>query len=153
MYLKIDENTMKKNQAYFIEIFKNALKWFVFPNLILFVLWQLESETGFAPSLTLLFNIVVLPLSLLITTKSINEKHLKNWWHLNFILFSILLIASVYLNLLNWILSAERNGGIYGRHNIDNGTWMIINLELTIGFAVLGIGLLYFIFIGNLKNK
>ena len=144
---------MKENQAYFIEILKNALKWFAFPNLILFVLWQLESETGFAPSLTLLFNIAVLPLSLLITTKSINKQHQKNWWHLNIILFSILLIASIYLNLLNWILSAERDGGSYGRHNIDNGTWMIINLELTIGFVILGIGLLYFISLGNSKNK
>lgn len=144
---------MKENQAYFIEISKNALKWFVFPNLILFVLWQLEDESGFASSLTLLFNIVVLPLSLLVTTKSINEKHQKNWWHLNFILFSILLIASIYLNLLNWILSAERDGRIYGRHNIDNGTWMIINLEMTIGFVILGIGLLYFISLGNPKNE
>lgn len=144
---------MKKNQTYFIEILKNALKWFAFPNLILFILWQLESESGFASSLTLLFNIVVLPLSLLVTTKSINEKHQKNWWHLNFILFSILLIASIYLNLLNWILLAERDGGIYGRHNIDNGTWMIINLELTIGFVILGIGSLYFISLGNPKNE
>lgn len=144
---------MKKNQTYFIEILKNTLKWFAFPNLILFILWQLESESGFASSLTLLFNIVVLPLSLLVTTKSINEKHQKNWWHLNFILFSILLIASIYLNLLNWILSAERDGGIYGRHNIDNGTWMIINLELTIGFVILGIGSLYFISLGNPKNE
>lgn len=144
---------MKENQAYFIEILKNALKWFVFPNLILFILWQLESEGGFAPSLTLLFNIVVLPLSLLVTTKSINEKHQKNWWHLNFILFSILLIASIYLNLLNWILSVEREDSIYGRHNIDQGTWMIINLELTIGFVILGVGLLYFISLGNPKSK
>lgn len=144
---------MKKNQAYFIEILKNALKWFAFPNLILFILWQLESEGGFAPSLTLLFNIVVLPLSLLVTTKSINEKHQKNWWHLNFILFSILLIASIYLNLLNWILSVEREDSIYGRHNIDNGTWMIINLELTIGFVILGLGLLYFIYLETLKSK
>ena len=144
---------MKENQAYFIEILKNALKWFAFPNLILFVLWQLEDESGFASSLTLLFNIVVLPLSLLVTTKSINQKHQKNWWHLNTILFSILLIASIYLNLLNWILSAERDGGIYGRHNIDNGTWMIINLELTIGFVILGLGLLYFIYLETLKSK
>ncbi len=144
---------MKKNQAYFIEILKNALKWFVFPNLILFILWQLESETSFTPSLTLLFNIAILPLSLLVTTKSINQKHQKNWWHLNTILFSILLISSIYLNLLNWILSAERDGGNYGRHNIDNGTWMIINLELTIGFVILGIGLLYFISLGNPKSK
>jgi hypothetical protein len=143
---------MKGNQAYFIEILKNALKWFVFPNLILFVLWQLESESGFASYLTLIFNTVFLPLSFLITTKSINEKHQKNWWHLNFILFSILLIASIYLNLLNWILLVERDGGIYGRHNIDNGTWMIINLELTIGFGILGMGLLYFISLGNSKK-
>lgn len=144
---------MKENQVYFMEILKNALKWFTFPNLILFVLWQLEDESGFASSLTLLFNIVVLPLSLLVTTKSINEKHQKNWWHLNFILFCILLIASIYLNLLNWILSAERDGGIYGRHNIDNGTWMIINLEMTIGFVILGLGLLYFIYLESLKSK
>ncbi|MCD8518699.1 MAG: hypothetical protein LRY32_03510 [Flavobacterium sp.] len=50
-------------------------------------------------------------------------------------------------------MSAERDGGIYGRHNIDNGTWMIINLEMTIGFVILGIGLLYFISLGNPKSK
>ena len=77
----------------------------------------------------------------------------SNKTFLNFILFSILLVSSIYLNSLNWILSVEREDSIYGRHNIDNGTWMIINLELTIGFVILGLGLLYFIYLGTLKSK
>ena len=40
-------------------------------------------------------------------------------------------------------LSVEKGNSIYGRHNIDQGTWMIINLELTISLGILCINLIY----------
>ena len=96
---------------------------------------------------------MILPIVLLIVLKKINEKYQKNWWYINYIFLSLCVVLSIYLNLFNWILSVEREDSTYGRHNIDNGTWMIINLELTIGFVILGLGLLYFIYLETLKSK
>lgn len=144
---------MSDNKKYFIEILKNALKWSIVPNILLSILWKFDTEFTFIPILTIVFNSLILPFSLLISTKSINEKFEKNWWHLNSIIFSILLISSIFFNLMNWILSVEKNNGFYGRHNIDSGTWMLIKLELLIGFGILIIGLFYYSTIRFFKPK
>ena len=89
------------------------------------------------------FNSLILPIALLIVLKKINEKYQKNWWYINYIFLSVCVLLSIYLNLFNWILSVEKGNSIYGRHNIDQGTWMIINLELTISLGILCINLIY----------
>lgn len=131
------------NKKYFIEILKSVLLCTLIPNIFLFIFWKFDSVFSFAPTLTLIFNSLILPISLIFITKNINEKYSKNWWYLNYVFFVLSALSSIYLNLFYWILSVEKGDGFYGRNNIDNGTWMIINLEKMICLGILGIGLIY----------
>lgn len=131
------------NKKYIFEISKNVLFWTIIPNIFLFIFWKFDKTFSFAPSLTIFFNSIILPIALIITVKNINEKYHKNWWYLNYIIFTLSVLLSIFFNLYNWILSVEKDSGFYGRNNIDKGTWMIINLELMIGLGILCIGLIY----------
>lgn len=131
------------NKKYIFEISKTVLFWTITPNIFLFIFWKFDETFSFAPTLTIFFNSIILPIALIITVKNINEKYHKNWWYLNYIIFSLSVLLSIFFNLFNWILSVEKESGFYGRNNIDKGTWMIINLELMIGFGILCIGLIY----------
>ncbi|CAM3882330.1 hypothetical protein FLJU110815_03605 [Flavobacterium jumunjinense] len=92
------------------------------------------------------FNALFHPLLLIIITKNIDKKHAINGWLVKSILFSIICICSIFLGLLYWIINVEKTG-FYGRHNIDKGTWMIINLEMLSTLSILSI---YFLI--NLLN-
>ena len=131
------------NKKYLFEILKIVLLLTIIPNIFLFVFWKFDEIFSFAPTFTIFFNSIILPIALIITVKNINEKYNKNWWYLNYIIFTLCVLFSIYFNLFNWILSVEKGNGLYGRNNIDKGTWMIINLELMIGLGILGVGLLY----------
>jgi hypothetical protein len=131
------------NKKYLFEISKNVLFLTIIPNIFLFIFWKFDETFSFAPSLTIFFNSIILPIALIITVKNINEKYHKNWWYLNYIIFTLSVLLSIFFNLFNWILSVEKENGLYGRNNIDKGTWMIINLELMIGLGILSIGLIY----------
>ena len=131
------------NKEYIIDILKSILLWTFIPNVFLFIFWKFDSSFGFVSTLTLIFNSLILPIVLIYTVKNINEKYNKNWWYLNYIFFAFCVLSSIYLNLFNWILSVEKDGGFYGRHNIDSGTWMIINLEKMVSLGILSVGLIY----------
>lgn len=131
------------NKKYIFEISKTVLFWTIVPNIFLFTFWKFDETFSFAPILTIFFNSIILPIALIITIKNINEKYHKNWWYLNYIIFTLSVLLSIFFNLFNWILSVEKESGFYGRNNIDKGTWMIINLELMIGLGILFMGLIY----------
>ena len=131
------------NKKYIFEVLKIGFLWTVIPNLFLFLFWKFDNSFPFASMFSLGFNSLILPIVLLIVLKKINEKYQKNWWYINYIFLSLCVVLSIYLNLFNWILSVEKGNSIYGRHNIDQGTWMIINLELTISLGILCINLIY----------
>jgi hypothetical protein len=131
------------NKKYIFEVLRIGFLWTVIPNLFLFLFWIFDNSFPFASMFSLGFNSLILPIVLLIVLKKINEKYQKNWWYINYIFLSLCVVLSIYLNLFNWILSVEKGNSIYGRHNIDQGTWMIINLELTISLGILCINLIY----------
>ncbi|MBC5836257.1 hypothetical protein G6N05_15430 [Flavobacterium sp. F372] len=131
------------NKKYTFETSKTVLFWTIIPNIFLFIFWKFDETFSFAPTLTIFFNSIILPIALIISVKNINEKYNKNWWYLNYVIFTLSVLLSIFFNLFNWILSVEKENGFYGRNNIDKGTWMIINLELMIGFGILCIGLIY----------
>lgn len=131
------------NKKYIFETSKTVLFWTIIPNIFLFIFWKFDETFSFAPTLTIFFNSIILPIALIISVKNINEKYNKNWWYLNYVIFTLSVLLSIFFNLFNWILSVEKESGFYGRNNIDKGTWMIINLELMIGLGILCIGLIY----------
>lgn len=140
------------NKKYIIEILKSVLLCTLIPNIFLFIFWKFDNDFTFIPILTLFFNSIILPFTLIIVAKNVNENHDKNWWYLNYFIFALCVISSIFLNLGNWILSVEKVDGFYGRNNIDSGTWMIINLEIMASMIILGIGLIYEIF-KNFSNE
>jgi hypothetical protein len=131
------------NKKYIFEISKTVLFWTIIPNIFLFIFWKFDETFSFAPTLTIFFNSIILPIALIISVKNVNEKYNKNWWYSNYFIFALSVLLSIFFNLFNWILSVEKESGFYGRNNIDKGTWMIINLELMIGLGILCIGLIY----------
>lgn len=141
------------NKKYIFETSKTVLFWTIIPNIFLFIFWKFDETFSFAPTLTIFFNSIILPIALIISVKNINEKNNKNWWHLNYVIFTLSVLLSIFFNLFNWILSVEKESGFYGRNNIDKGTWMIINLELMIGLGILCIGLIYEIIKSVLKSN
>jgi hypothetical protein len=141
------------NKKYIFETSKTVLFWTIIPNIFLFIFWKFDETFSFAPTLTIFFNSIILPIALIISVKNINEKYNKNWWHLNYVIFTLSVLLSIFFNLFNWILSVEKESGFYGRNNIDKGTWMIINLELMIGLGILCIGLIYEIIKSVLKSN
>lgn len=131
------------SSKYVIAVLKVISFFTLLPNIILFILWQLDDDSGFTSMITLFFNSLILPIVLIFSVKKVNEKFKKNWWYVNYIFFIVFILISIYLNLFFWILAVEKDGGFYGRHNIDSGTWMIINLEKMIAFGIIGLGLIY----------
>ena len=122
------------------------------PNLILKTMWSFEYGT---PMETIVFNGMILPITLLIIVAYFNEKFDMDWWVLNYTLMIGAVLISIYLGFLNWAESAEKIPGGWGRNNIDSGTWMIIKMELKFGIGIIGIALLFKILtkLGKLKRK
>jgi hypothetical protein len=154
--LRNSKNEMIKNNKYIIDVLKAISVFTLFPNVILFIFWQLDDGTGLSSIMSLIFNSLILPLVLIFSVNRVNEKFNKNWWYLNYIIFALCILFSIYLSLFFWILNVEKNGGFYGRHNIDSGTWMIVNLETMIAFGIISLGLMSNIIeyvANNLKSK
>ena len=124
---------------YLFEISTTISKLTLYSNFILFFLWELDFVL--VSTISLFFNALFHPLLLIIITKNIDKKYAINGWVVKSILFSIICMSSIFLGLLNWIINLD------GRHNIDNGTWMIINLEMLSALSIL---LIYFLI--NLLN-
>lgn len=95
---------------------------------------------------TILLNAFLIPISLLLTIKWINTTFDKDWWALNFLLIIGAVCASVYLGFLNWAYWADKTPGGWGSTNVDKGTYMVLNLELTIGLGIIGVALAIKIF-------
>lgn len=131
------------DKKYIFEVLKSAFLMTLVPNILLFLFWKFDTSLTFAPVFTILFNTLILPISLILKLRKINKKHQINLWQLNYIICSICLLVSIFLNLFYWILSIENAGRFYGRHNIDKGTWMVINTEMMIGLGILGVALIY----------
>ncbi|PHR10943.1 MAG: hypothetical protein COA40_12700 [Aequorivita sp.] len=141
---------MNENFKYLIYIFLTIIGIGILPNLILRPIWS----SGIA-ALTILLNGFLIPISLLRVIKWINKKFDKDWWILNFALIIGTVCLSVYLGFLNWANWADNTPGGWGSNNVDKGTYMILNLELTIGLGIVGIALLIKIItkIGEWKSK
>lgn len=131
------------NKKYVFEILKNILLWTFIPNIFLFLFWKFNTVFIFIPMLTLFFNAIILPVTLILTVKNVNKKYSKNWWYINYLLLVMCVLSSIYINLFNWILCVEKGNEFNAKHAIDKGTWMIINLEIMISLGILGIGLFY----------
>ena len=114
----------------------------IIPNLILRPLWLIDSSSGIS-LFTILLNSFLIPISLLISHKFINEKLDKHWWIINFILIIGAVYISIHLGFLNWAYSADQTPGGWGANNVDKGTKMIINLELTIGLGIIAIAFIF----------
>ena len=130
-------------KKYTFGILKSALFYTLIANLFLFILWKFADVLPFVPIITLIFNTFILPITFVLIMKTSTEKYKKNRLYLNYFVFAVCVLISIFLNLVNWILYVEKTSDFYGRNNIDSGTWMVINLEMMIGLGILGIGLFY----------
>ena len=131
------------SKEYTFEIIKSALWYTLITNILLFILWKFSNIFPFAPTLNLIFNTLILPTTFILIMKNSAQNYKKKLLYLNYFVFALCILASIFLSLITWILDVEKNSGIYGRNNIDSGTWMVINLEMLISLGILGIGLLY----------
>lgn len=143
---------MFKKFEYLIYILLATVSIGIIPNLILRPFW-IQDSSG-AAILSILLNSIIIPLFLLLSVSWINSKFEKDWWILNFVLIIAAVSLSVYMGFLNWAVSGDNIPGSWGINNVDRGTKMILNLELMIGFAIVGVALLFKIFTKiKLKRK
>lgn len=130
-------------KKYTFGILKSALFYTLIANLFLFILWKFADVLPFVPIIILIFNTFILPITFVSIMKYSTEKYNKNRLYLNYFVFAVCVLISIFLNLVNWILYVEKTSDFYGRNNIDSGTWMVINLEIMTGLGILGSGLFY----------
>ncbi|HPF11203.1 MAG TPA: hypothetical protein PKW08_08830 [Flavobacteriaceae bacterium] len=128
---------MNKNLKYLVYLCLAVIGIGTLPNLILRPIWSSGTAT-----LTILLNSFIIPISLLLVTKWINEKFEKDWWILKYALIIGAVCLSVYLGFLNWAHWADKTPVGWGSENVDKGTYMILNLELMVGLGIIGFALL-----------
>lgn len=125
---------MIESNKYFIEICKNLFGYILIPNILFLTLSFLKIEI--VSSFSMVYSAIFLPLILNYSISQINSRFGKDWWYINYILICISIVLSVFFNFLIWGFVNLFYKEFWNIFNVDNGTWMIVNLQLMVGCGI-----------------
>ena len=125
---------MTESNKYFIEICKNSYGYILFPNILFLMLSFLKIEI--VSSFSMIYSAIFLPLLLNYSISQINSRFGKDWWYINYILICVSIVLSVFFNFLIWGFVNLFYKEFWNIFNVDNGTWMIVNLQLMVGCGI-----------------
>jgi hypothetical protein len=125
---------MTESNKYFIEICKNSFGYILFPNILFLMLSFLKIEI--VSSFSMIYSAIFLPLLLNYSISQINSRFGKDWWYINYILICVSIVLSVFFNFLIWGFVNLFYKEFWNIFNVDNGTWMIVNLQLMVGCGI-----------------
>jgi hypothetical protein len=125
---------MTESKKYFTEICKSLFWYILIPNSLFLIVSFLKIEMFY--SFSMIYSAILLPLLLNNSISQINSRFNKDWWYINYILICFSIVLSVFFNFFIWEFVNLFSKDFWKINNIDNETWMIVNLQLMIGCGI-----------------